>query len=197
MKAKYESETCYPPIEYIFNAFKLTPFNNAKVVIVGQDPYHQPGQAMGLCFSVPNGVRIPPSLANIFKAINMDPNIKEFNIPSHGDLTKWAKQGVFLLNDILTVSKGVPLSHSKAGWTYFTNYVIQTISKEKEGVIFVLWGSPAQKKKKFINTSKHHILESVHPSPLSANKGFFTCGHFSKINEILKNKHIEPIDWQI
>ena len=198
VKSKYESEEkCYPPIDKIFNAFQLTAINNLKVVVVGQDPYHQPGQAMGLSFSVQRGISIPPSLLNIYKAIKQDPKIENFEIPKHGDLTKWAEQGILLLNDTLTVTKSSPMSHSKAGWNNFTDFVIQTINKEKEGIIFVLWGKPAQKKKKLINGSKHHVLESVHPSPLSASKGFFTCGHFSMINELLRKRDIKDIDWQL
>lgn len=197
VQKKYETEKCYPPKNDIFNAFKLTNINNLKVVIVGQDPYHQPGQAMGLSFSVPKGCKVPPSLVNIYKAINQDPEIKDFKIPNHGDLTKWAKQGVFMLNDLLTVTESKPASHKNSGWDKFTDHVIRTISKEKEGIVFLLWGKPAQQKAKIIDSKKHKILESVHPSPLSAHGGFFTCGHFSKVNQFLREKGQTEIDWNL
>lgn len=197
VKEKYEKEICYPPVDLIFNAYRLTSPDNVKVVIVGQDPYHQPGQAMGLSFSVPRKVKIPPSLVNIFKAIKEDPKITNFKIPDHGDLTKWAQQGVFLLNDVLTVTQSKPASHAPSGWSHFTHHTIKWISHEKQGVIFLLWGSPAQKKKALIDLKKHTVLESVHPSPLSAHKGFLTCGHFSKVNEILKAQGKTEIDWNL
>ncbi len=197
VKDKYDNETCYPPANLIFNGYRLTPPSKIKVVIVGQDPYHQPGQAMGLCFSVPKKVKVPPSLVNVYKAIKNDPNITDFKIPDHGDLTKWAEQGVFLLNDVLTVTNSKPASHAASGWSDFTNQTIRWISKEKEGVVFLLWGAPAQKKKSLIDSKRHFVLEAVHPSPLSAHKGFLTCGHFSKVNEILKSKGEKQIDWKL
>ena len=196
-KAKYDKETCYPPPHLIFNAFKLTKLKDLKVVIVGQDPYHQKGQAMGLAFSVNKGVKVPPSLKNMYKAITLDPLIKDFKTPDHGDLTKWAEQGVLMLNDVLTVTDSKPASHKASGWADFTSYVLKKINKEKQGVIFLLWGKPAQKKNKLIDSKKHVVLETVHPSPLSAKKGFFDSGHFSKVNEILKKKGLKEINWNL
>lgn len=189
----------YPPKEQIFNAFQHTNIKDIKVVIVGQDPYHQPGQAMGLCFSVNKGVKVPPSLVNIYKCIAGDPKISGFVTPKHGDLTKWADQGVLLLNTVLTVEDSKPNSHKDFGWLDFTNEVIRVISTELEGVVFLLWGAPAIKKKEIIakGSKKHHILESVHPSPLSASKGFFECGHFSRTNELLQADGKEPINWNL
>lgn len=190
---------CYPPKDQIFNAFQHTNINDVRVVIVGQDPYHQPGQAMGLCFSVNKGIKVPPSLVNIYKCINQDKNIKGFTTPKHGDLTKWADQGVLLLNTVLTVEDSKPNSHKDFGWLDFTNEVIRVISSELEGVVFLLWGAPAIKKKEIINKSnkRHHILETVHPSPLSASKGFFDCGHFSKTNELLEADGKKAINWNV
>ena len=195
IKDQYQKFTCYPPKEEIFNCFIQTPLDNIKVVIVGQDPYHQPGQAMGLCFSVRKKVRVPPSLKNIYKCIANDDNIKEFSIPNHGDLTNWANQGVLLLNTSLSVRDSEPNSHSRFGWLEFTNEVISIISKKLDGVIFLLWGKPAEKKKALIDTKKHHVLVSSHPSPFSANRGFLTCAHFSKVNDILKSQGKKEIDW--
>ena len=183
----------YPPGRLIFNAFDQTPFEEVKVVIIGQDPYHGMGEAMGLSFSVPKGIRIPPSLRNIFKELHQDVG---FHIPSHGDLTSWAKQGVFLLNAILTVEHKRPGSHKNAGWQAFTDAVIQKISMEREGIVFLLWGNFARSKATMIDTSKHIILESPHPSPL-ARGGFFDNHHFSKVNELLKKAGKAPIDWQV
>ena len=198
IKQKYESEKCYPPISKIFNAFKLSNFENLKVVIVGQDPYHQKGQAMGLCFSIPKNCKVPPSLKNIYKCIANDKKIKNFKIPNHGDLTKWAEQGIFLLNAMLSVTDSKPMSHKKSKWMDFTDFVIRVISQKKENVIFLLWGNPAKKKIALIDKKKHHILEACHPSPLSAYKGgFFDCGHFSKVNEILEKEGKEVIDWTL
>lgn len=196
---KYETEKCYPPIPKIFNAFALSNFQTLKVVIVGQDPYHQPGQAMGLCFSIPkNFTKIPPSLKNIYKCLEKDPKVKNFKKPNHGDLTKWAQQGVFLLNAMLSVTQSKPMSHKKSKWMDFTDYVIRVISQKKENVIFLLWGNPAKKKVVLIDEKKHHVLKACHPSPLSATKGgFFDCGHFSRVNEILKEQGREVIDWSL
>ena len=186
-------KTIYPPGKLIFNAFNLTPFDKLKVVIVGQDPYHGPGQAMGLCFSVPRNIAIPASLKRIYKELENDVGI---NIPGHGDLTYWAKQGVFLINAILTVIEKSPGSHKNIGWQIFTDNVIKTISEQKEGIVFLLWGNFAKAKKNLIDQSKHYILESAHPSPLAGN-AFFGNHHFSKTNEILIKQGKEPIDWQV
>ncbi|MDD3859809.1 MAG: uracil-DNA glycosylase [Bacteroidales bacterium] len=182
----------YPPGSQIFSAFNLTPFNKIKVVILGQDPYHGPGQAHGLCFSVPQGVRIPPSLVNIYKELKSDIG---FSIPESGNLESWAKQGIFLLNATLTVRANTAGSHQKKGWEIFTDTVIKTISDKHENIVFVLWGNYAAAKEKLINSSKHHILKAAHPSPLSAYNGFLGCKHFSKINNYLIEKGIEPIQW--
>ena len=187
--------TIYPTGANIFNAFYQTPFDKVKVVIIGQDPYHGQGQAHGLCFSVPAGVAQPPSLVNIFKEIKTDLGIP---IPTNGNLEPWAKQGVFLLNATLTVRANIAGSHQKKGWEIFTDTVIKTISNEKSGIVFLLWGSFAQAKANLIDFQKHHILKAVHPSPLSANRGgWFGCKHFSKTNEILINEGLEPINWSL
>jgi uracil-DNA glycosylase len=191
---KSQGKTIYPPGPLIFNAFNTTAFDNVKVVILGQDPYHGAGQAHGLCFSVQNGVPPPPSLVNIFKELHDDIGI---TIPNHGNLTHWAQQGVFLLNASLTVRAGEPMSHSKIGWAEFTDSVIKKISQQKEHVVFMLWGKFAQEKRVLIDDSKHLILRSVHPSPLSAHAGFFGCKHFSKANAWLRSKGIDPVDWQL
>ena len=191
---KSQGKIIYPPGSLIFNAFNTTPFNSVKVVILGQDPYHGPGQAHGLCFSVQTGVPPPPSLVNIFKELQNDIGI---TIPSHGNLTKWALQGVFLLNASLTVRAGEPMSHSKIGWAEFTDTVIRKISEQKQHVVFLLWGKFAQEKRVLIDETKHCILRSVHPSPLSAHAGFFGCKHFSKTNEYLVSKGIDPVDWSL
>ena len=185
--------TIYPPSSKIFNAFKLTEFNTIKVVILGQDPYHQEGQAHGLSFSVPRNIPPPPSLINIYKelSVDIDPNFDN----SNGNLDSWAKQGVFLLNTTLTVQKGKPLSHSKIGWNVFTDRVIEIISNNKEKVVFILWGMQAQSKKHLINKSKHLILESAHPSPLSAHRGFFGSNPFSKANHYLESNDLKMIEW--
>lgn len=193
VQEKQAGKTVYPPGPLIFNAFNHTPFDKVKVVILGQDPYHNPGEAMGLCFSVPKGVRVPPSLINIYKELNTDLGLE---IPKHGDLTAWADQGVLLLNAILTVEARKPASHQKIGWQTFTNAVIQTISDEKEGIVFLLWGKFAQSKKALIDETKHYVLEAAHPSPLAGN-AFQGCGHFSSTNEILEKQGKKPIDWQI
>jgi len=183
----------FPPNHLIFNAFNQTPFDSVRVVIIGQDPYHQVGQAMGLSFSVPKGIKIPASLRNIYAEIKRDLGIEP---PNHGDLTNWAKQGVLLLNAILTVESDKAASHSKIGWEKFTDCVIRTLSQKKEKLIFMLWGNFAKSKKDLIDTGKHYILEAVHPSPLAGGK-FIGCGHFSKSNEILRSIGESPIDWRV
>ena len=185
----------YPKGSDIFNAFNHTPFTNLKAVILGQDPYHGPNQAIGLSFAVQKGVTVPPSLKNIYKELATD--IPGFNIPTHGDLTPWADQGILLLNATLTVEAGKPGSHQKKGWEIFTDTVIRKISEEKEGIVFLLWGKFAQAKSELIDESKHHVLKAAHPSPYSADNGFFGCHHFSKTNEILTKDGKKPIDWQI
>ena len=191
---KQQGKIIYPPGAYIFNAFNSTPIDQVKVVILGQDPYHGAGQAHGLCFSVQTGVPPPPSLINIFKELNEDLGVA---IPSHGNLSAWATQGVFLLNASLTVRAGEPMSHSKIGWAQFTDNVIKKISTEKTKVVFLLWGKFAQEKKALIDESKHCILKAAHPSPLSAHAGFFGCRHFSKTNEYLVSKGIDPVNWSL
>ena len=183
----------YPKGPDIFNAFNMTPVQNVKIVILGQDPYHGPGQAHGLSFSVPEGVALPPSLQNIYKELYTDLGIKPAN---SGSLIKWAQQGVFLLNAVLTVRAGEAASHSKIGWMEFTDAVISKLSKERDGIVFMLWGNFAKGKRELIDTSRHFVLEAPHPSPL-ARGGFFGCRHFSKVNEFLKSNGIEPIDWSI
>jgi uracil-DNA glycosylase len=192
---KNEGVLIYPPEELLFNAFTQTSFINLKVVIIGQDPYHGAGQAHGLAFSVPNGVRFPPSLNNIFKELEHD--YPDFKRPVHGNLSSWAAQGILLLNTTLSVEGAKPASHQKKGWEIFTDHVIRKLSENKAGLIFLLWGKHAQTKKALIDAEKHYILEAAHPSPLSAHSGFFGCRHFSKTNELLKAKGLEPIDWQI
>ena len=185
------NRTIYPKGSLIFNAFNQTPFEDVKVVILGQDPYHNPGQAMGLSFSVPDGVKIPPSLVNIYKELNKDIGMP---IPTTGNLTKWANQGVLLLNAVMTVRENEPASHSKIGWMDFTNDVIQVISNQKSNVVFLLWGNFAQQKQVLIDATKHKILKAAHPSPLSAHNGFFGCKHFSDTNLYLTSQHKTPID---
>jgi len=197
LKGEYKAKQIFPPAELIFNTFRLTPISKIKVVVVGQDPYHQPGQAMGLCFSVPKGIKTPSSLNNIYKSMTEDPKIKDFKKPNHGDLTKWATQGVFMLNTILTVEYDKADSHRKSGWDLFTDEVINVINKDCDKVIFLLWGLPAQKKGKGINASKHHILKTSHPSGLSYSKGFNTAFHFSQVNELLKKDGEKEIDWNL
>ena len=187
-------KTIYPQGSQIFNAFDKTPFDKVRVVILGQDPYHGPGQAHGLCFSVQKGIKPPPSLVNIYKEMNADLGIP---IAQTGDLTPWAENGVLLLNAILTVRNGEPASHSKIGWGTFTDAVIRTISNKKEGVVFMLWGKFAQDKQVLIDGTQHHILKAAHPSPFSADKGFFGCKHFSKANELLIRQGKEPVNWQL
>lgn len=186
--------TVFPEEKDVFKAFELTSFANTKVVILGQDPYHGVGQAHGLSFSVLEGVKIPPSLKNIFKELNTD---LELPISKNGNLTNWAKQGVLLLNATLTVREGQPNSHQKLGWETFTDAVIKTISKHKSGVVFLLWGKFAQQKADLIDSNKHFVLKAAHPSPFSAYNGFFGCKHFSKANELLKKQGLKEIDWEI
>ena len=193
VKDRQDGIKVYPPGSLIFNAFDTTPFDHVKVVILGQDPYHGPGQAMGLSFSVPKAQPIPASLRNIYKELKTDVDVTP---PNHGDLTKWAQQGVFLLNSILTVRQKSPGSHKSIGWAQFTDAVIKTISAKKEDVIFLLWGNYAKSKKSLINELKHHVLESVHPSPLAGN-AFLGNKHFSQTNEILVRAGKEPIDWSL
>ena len=184
----------FPPSPLIFNAFNLTPFENVKVVILGQDPYHNVGQAHGLAFSVPDGIQKPPSLQNIFKELNQDLNIP---IPMNGNLEKWAKEGVLLLNASLTVRAHEAASHAKIGWQRFTDAAIKALSDKKQNLVFILWGNYAIAKENLIDHNKHLILKTVHPSPLSASRGFFGCHHFSKTNEYLINHNIKPIDWSL
>ena len=193
IKEEYLNSKIYPPGALIFNAFDVCPFEKVKAVIIGQDPYHGPGQAHGLCFSVKDGVEFPPSLINIFKEIESDLGIHK---PSSGDLTRWARQGVLLLNATLTVRAHQAASHQKKGWEEFTDYVIKVLNSEKKNIVFFLWGSYAQKKGESIDRSRHLVLESVHPSPLSASKGFFGNRHFSRCNDYLISNGIEPIDWR-
>ncbi|KAK9885140.1 hypothetical protein WA026_010651 [Henosepilachna vigintioctopunctata] len=194
IKTELHKKAFYPPIEKIFLFSKYFDIKDTKVVIIGQDPYHNPNQAMGLSFSVPINVKIPPSLKNIYKELNSD--LTGYSIPSHGSLIKWAEQGVLLLNDVLTVEKNKPGSHSKMGWKLFTQRILEVINETCNNVVFLLWGNYARSKSFLINPSKHLILESAHPSPFSANK-FFGCKHFSKTNEYLKNHNKVPIDWAI
>ena len=184
----------YPPGSLIFNAFNLCPFDNTKVVLLGQDPYHGPGQAHGLCFSVPDGMRQPPSLQNIFKELNSDIGM---TIPQGGNLSSWAKQGILLLNAYLTVEAGAPMSHSQSGWGEFTDQVIRRLSDLKTHMVFLLWGKFAQEKQVLIDETKHLVLKAAHPSPFSADKGFFGCRHFSKTNEYLMKNGMDPIDWKL
>ena len=191
---EYETQTCYPPYDLILNALNQTPYNKVKCVILGQDPYHEPNQAMGLSFSVNKGIAIPRSLQNIYKEIS-----KEFGyeIPNHGDLTAWAKQGVLLLNAILTVRKGEAASHQGKGWETFTDDILSFVNEKDTPVVFMLWGNFARSKKSLITNPKHLVLESPHPSPFSADRGFFGNNHFTKCNDFLKKNNMTPIDWHI
>lgn len=192
VRSEYAAGTCYPPGKLIFNAFNLCPFDKVKAVIIGQDPYHEPGQAHGLCFSVNDGVRFPPSLVNIFKEINDDLGTP---VPQSGNLVRWAEQGVLLLNATLTVRAHQAGSHQRRGWEEFTDAAIRALSAGREHIVFILWGSYAQSKAQLIDASKHLILRSVHPSPLSAHRGFFGNRHFSKCNKYLQDSGMEPINW--
>ena len=200
LKKKLEKEmkagiVVYPPVKQIFNAFNLTPFDKVKVVVLGQDPYHGKGQAHGLSFSVPKGIKPPPSLVNIFKEIESDLNVKISK--TNGNLEDWAKQGVLLLNSVLTVRANSPASHRNFGWEKLTDTVIKTLSDKKEQLVFLLWGKFAQEKESLIDASKHFILKAPHPSPFSANSGFFGCKHFSKTNEYLIKTSQTPIKWTV
>jgi uracil-DNA glycosylase len=191
---KQKGAVIYPPGPLIFNAFNHTPFGKVKVVILGQDPYHGPGQAHGLCFSVQRGVPPPPSLQNMFKELREDVG---FRVPDHGNLEKWADQGVFLLNATLTVRAGAAASHAGKGWEQFTAAAVRRLSEKRKGLVFLLWGRHAQAKESLIDVSRHHVLKAAHPSPLSAYNGFFGCRHFSKANKLLEKEGLTPIDWQI
>lgn len=194
LKFEYGTRVIFPPMDDIFNSLKLADYDNIKAVIIGQDPYHEPNQAHGLAFSVLKGNPIPPSLKNIYKEIEADLGIAP---PSHGELTKWAKQGVLLLNNALTVRSGAANSHRGKGWEQFTDAVIQKVNQKPEPVVYLLWGANAREKTRLINNPNHLILTAAHPSPLSASGGFFGCRHFSKANEFLKKNGIEEIDWSL
>lgn len=194
LKTEYSTHTVYPDMYDLYNCFRYTPLKEVKAVILGQDPYHEPNQAHGLCFSVKRGVALPPSLVNIYKEIESDLNIKE---PNCGDLTKWAKQGVLLLNTTLTVRAHLANSHSKCGWGWFTDNVIKLVSENTEHTVFILWGGNARSKAPLIDGSKHLVLQCAHPSPLSAYNGFFGCKHFSKTNAYLIKNGKTPIDWDL
>lgn len=192
VREEYTAHQCFPPASLIFNAFDRTAFDSVKVVILGQDPYHGPGQAHGLCFSVQEGTPFPPSLRNIFQEIQAETGAP---VPESGDLTRWAQQGVFLLNTCLTVRAHEAFSHSNRGWETFTDRVIETLSREREGLVFLLWGAPAGSKAKLIDTTRHLVLRCAHPSPLSAYRGFFGCGHFNEANRYLIAHGKTPIQW--
>lgn len=194
VKDEYNRYKVFPKPDELFKAFELTPLSKVKVVIIGQDPYHEDGQAEGLCFSVKKGIKIPPSLVNIYKELNSDLGIK---IPDNGSLTYWAEQGVLLLNTVLTVRAHQAFSHRGIGWEQFTDAVIKAVNDIDRPVVFMLWGSPAAKKAEMLDNPKHLILKAAHPSPLSASRGFFGCRHFSKCNDFLKENGQSPIDWQI
>ena len=194
IQRKQQGAVIYPPSDQWFSAFNSTPFDNVRVVILGQDPYHGAGQAHGLCFSVTPEIKVPPSLANIYKEIKSDLGIEQ---PNHGCLISWAQQGVLLLNATLTVEDGNAGAHQGKGWEQFTDQVIRSVNQQREGVVFMLWGSYAQKKSAMIDSQRHLVLKSVHPSPLSAYRGFFGCGHFSTANQYLQKQRLELIDWQL
>lgn len=194
LKEEYMSHTVYPDMRDIFNALKTTPYNSVKAVILGQDPYHNPGEAHGMCFSVKPGVKTPPSLVNIFKEINSDLGIR---IPDNGYLKPWAEQGVLLLNTILTVRRNEPYSHKGKGWEKLTDTVIKLLNERPDPVVFLLWGAPARAKKSLITRPHHFVLEAAHPSPLSAHNGFFGCKHFSKTNAILFSLGKTPVNWEL
>ncbi|SJN55879.1 Uracil-DNA glycosylase [Vibrio ruber DSM 16370] len=193
-QARRLGKVIYPPAKDVFNAFRYTEFSDVKVVILGQDPYHGPNQAHGLCFSVLPGVKTPPSLVNMYKELAQD--IPGFSIPEHGYLKSWAEQGVFLLNTVLTVEQGKAHSHAGTGWETFTDKVIAEINAHRQNVVFLLWGAHAQKKGNFIDRTKHCVLTAPHPSPLSAHRGFFGCKHFSKANQYLQEHGVTPVNWQ-
>ena len=191
---EYNTHTVYPPMGDIFNALRHTSYSNVRAVILGQDPYHEPGQAHGMCFSVRKGVEPPPSLKNIFKELNSDLGIPT---PCHGELTQWADSGVLLLNTVLTVRRGAAFSHAHHGWEQFTDRVIGLLNERADPIVFLLWGRPAQAKAALLTNPQHLILQCAHPSPLSASRGFFGCRHFSKTNAFLRSKGLSEIDWQI
>lgn len=194
VQKEYASGAVFPPADDIFNAFHLTPLSKVKVVILGQDPYHNFGQAHGLCFSVRPGTEIPPSLVNIYRELQEDLGCR---IPNNGYLVKWAQQGVLLLNTVLTVRAHQANSHQNIGWENFTDAVIRIVDRQEQPIVFLLWGRPAQSKKRLLSNPNHMILEAPHPSPLSAHRGFFGCKHFSKTNDFLQEYGLSPIDWQI
>ncbi len=194
VEEEYQNKTIFPPKDYIFNALKLTPYEKVKVVIVGQDPYHGVGEAHGLSFSVQKGIKVPPSLKNIYKELENDLGITP---PDNGDLTKWALQGVLLLNAVLTVEKDKPASHRNLGWERLTDYIIKTLNAKEEPVVFILWGNFAKEKKAFITNPKHYVITSAHPSPFSANNGFFGSKPFSQTNNFLIKNHLAPINWDL
>ncbi len=192
---RQQGKVIYPPKDEVFTAFKTTPLEQVRVVLIGQDPYHGPNQAHGLCFSVKRGIKPPPSLANMYKELATD--IPGFQIPEHGDLTKWAEQGILMLNTVLTVEQGQAHSHANAGWEIFTTEALKLLNAQPRPIIFVLWGSHAIKKGAVITAPQHQILSGPHPSPLSAYRGFFGCGHFSKVNGLLSARGEAPIEWQV
>lgn len=194
LKKEYAEYEIYPPKDCVFNALRTTPYSKVKAVILGQDPYHGPGQAHGLCFSVQPGVQPPPSLQNIFKELKSDLGIDP---PQNGTLTKWAEHGVLMLNTTLTVRRGQANSHKNIGWTTFTDHVIQKLNEHEQPIVFLLWGANARSKKAFITAPQHLVLEAAHPSPLSAYNGFFGCRHFSKCNDYLRAAGVEPVDWRL
>ena len=194
VKNEYDTNVIYPPADDVFNAFHLTPLSEVKVLILGQDPYHEPNQAHGLSFSVKPGEKTPPSLVNIYKELQDDLGCK---IPNNGYLVKWASQGVLLLNTVLTVRAHQAFSHQKMGWENFTDAIIEAVNREDRPIVYMLWGSPAQQKIPMLTNPKHLVLKAPHPSPLSAYRGFFGCKHFSQCNDFLVKNGIEPIDWQI
>lgn len=192
VRQEYHARQVFPPGNLIFNAFNLCPFDRVKVVILGQDPYHNPGQAHGLCFSVTDGTEFPPSLVNIFRELNRDLGVP---VPSTGNLERWARQGVLLLNAILTVRAHEAASHQNKGWEKFTDAAVSALNRNRENIVFMLWGNYAQNKGVSIDTARHMVLKTVHPSPLSASRGFFGCSHFSRCNEYLISKGLTPVDW--
>ncbi len=194
LQRKQAGANIYPPGKLIFNAFNSTPFEQVRVVIIGQDPYHGPGQAHGLAFSVPSGLQVPPSLVNIYKELQQDTG---FIIPQHGNLKSWTENGVLLLNAVLTVEQGKAGAHQGKGWEYFTDRVIQVLNDESEGLVFMLWGAYAQSKGRLLNAEKHCVLKSPHPSPLSAYRGFLGCKHFSRANAYLQQRGRQPVNWQL
>lgn len=194
LKSEYATQTIYPDMYHIFNALQSTSYSDVKAVILGQDPYHGPGQAHGLCFSVQKGIQPPPSLVNIFKELQSDVGIP---CPAHGDLSSWTKQGVLLLNTVLTVRQGTPNSHKNKGWELFTDRVITLLNEREQPMVFLLWGANAASKIPLITNPRHLILKTVHPSPLSAHRGWFGCRHFSRANQFLMQNNMAPIDWSV